>query len=147
MTRRPIIATALAVSILAFTPIWAFTRLGGEFEFTAVDGLLLVVIAAWVVIARAVLERNDLVADLGRSIASPRAHAAALIDESFFGVGQLTSDPVPTEWHRLQAPAEDDDLVLAPPALDIVRSAVVDEDRPLTPVSYTHLTLPTTPYV
>lgn len=116
MTRAPIAATVLVVVFSVGVPVWLTARLStGVFVPGASDAVLAVGIAAWLLISKAILDRNDPIPALSNHRYSPRWHAHALVDQSLLGFGlEGKKDLAENRLHLLATPVDNISDQLAP---------------------------------
>lgn len=116
MIRTPIAATVLVLGFVIGIPVWLTARLStGVMEPAPSDLILAVGIAAWMLVSKAILDRNDPVPATANQRYSPRWHAHSLVDQSLIGVGlEGSADALDSRLYLLAAPVDDVSDQLAP---------------------------------
>lgn len=124
MKRSPILSTLIVLLFLIAVPVFVIRRLAdGLLPTQAYDIVLLVAVCTSILIAKAVLDRNDRIDRLIENRLSPRWQAASLVEQSVFGVG-LTPRTSPQEpatdprLFQLTAPGASIDALLPPPVFE-----------------------------
>ena len=92
MSRSPALATVLLVFFLVAVPVVFINRFSqGLLPLQPIDVALAIGLAAWLVVSKAVLDRDEHYDTSRHQRLSPRWQAAQLVEQSVLGVGFLAS--------------------------------------------------------
>ena len=136
MKRSPLLATTMVIAFLVGVPVALIRRLNdGLLPTQAYDIVLGVGVVAWILISKAILERDTPMSTLVENRLSPSWQAHHLVEQSAFGVGfvprkrraELIAD---ARLFQLGSPYTPIDALLPPAVPTPVQEPTPGRDRP-----------------
>lgn len=95
-TATPFAASLQLAAVMIIGPLWLIQRLTSPtLPITASDILLLAVLVAWALLAKAILDRDNALDPLKVGRGTPMWFAHRLVDQSLLGVGPIPFAPAP----------------------------------------------------